>query len=733
MEVTVTVVVSILVVMMGIFVFMQNTKRTYGRYFLLLCLGVTTWLMANVYASVPVLGIDAINVMNEIAFVSGIGVLFFGYLFTRHFPYSHKRPIFGTELTLMILVVLLGAAISIFDQVSGRAISNNSGTIQYINGEYVWLYVGCFFIAFAGIFRSVLRSLKTKGLAKKYRAQLTLVLTGFGGATLIGILSNIIAPMFISDWSTVFTAPLAAIVLIGVITFAVIRHGLFDVRLAVMRTAAYILTLVTLATLYYVVVYAISVTLFKDDQSGTANVNPVNVFLALVLAFVFQPIKRFFDRVTNKIFYQDRYNTNDFYIQLNEVLTNSSDLEPTLKEAASEIQTALKSEQVFFVVIRDNDQYTQNGTSKHRRLAKADVHLLNHYVEANGGDAMLVQLLDESRQLRRMLMSHQVELVIPLVRNGAIVGYMLLGDQRTGGYNTRDLRVLQTIADELIIAIQHALAVDEVRSINASLQQRIETATAELRRSNARLKRLDETKDEFLSMASHQLRTPLTSIKGYLSMMLEGDIGKTTPMQNKVLGEAYSSSERMVHLIHDFLNVSRLQTGKFMLELEQTDVARVIEEEVKSLGRVAKSRDMEIKFTNKAGELSMVLDDNKIRQVVMNYIDNAIYYSHPESVIKVELLKQSDNVVLKVKDTGIGVPKIEQAHLFGKFFRATNARKQRPDGTGVGLYLAKKVIVAHGGNVLFESKPGKGSTFGFTLPIEQTKLLAKKDNIHKKI
>jgi len=144
---------------------------------------------------------------------------------------------------------------------------------------------------------------------------------------------------------------------------------------------------------------------------------------------------------------------------------------------------------------------------------------------------------------------------------------------------------------------------------------------------------------------------------------------------------------------------------------------------VQSLESVAASHSMKLEFVNTAGEVTLHLDDTKMRQVVMNYIDNAIYYSHPDTTITISLETTDKEVIMRVKDTGIGVPKSEQEHLFEKFYRATNARKQRPDGTGVGIYLAKRVVAALGGNIVFESKEGKGSTFGFRLPLKQDESL----------
>jgi signal transduction histidine kinase len=235
-----------------------------------------------------------------------------------------------------------------------------------------------------------------------------------------------------------------------------------------------------------------------------------------------------------------------------------------------------------------------------------------------------------------------------------------------------------------------------------------------LQKTNDKLKALDEAKDEFISMASHQLRTPLTSVKGYLSMVLEGDTGKITKDQRKLLDQAFISSQRMVYLIADLLNVSRLRTGKFVIEQVPTNLADVVEGELKQLTETAKNRHLEIIYNKPKNFPVLMLDETKIRQVIMNFADNAIYYTPSGGHIKVELEEKPQTIEFRVVDNGLGVPKHEQHHLFTKFYRAGNARKARPDGTGLGLFMAKKVIVAQGGSLIFKSEEGKGSTFGFS-------------------
>jgi signal transduction histidine kinase len=297
------------------------------------------------------------------------------------------------------------------------------------------------------------------------------------------------------------------------------------------------------------------------------------------------------------------------------------------------------------------------------------------------------------------------------------LGYLVLGQKRSGNpYGAQDIAVLEIISRELLLAIQNVLRFEEIRNFNITLQQRIEDATRKLRRTNEKLRRLDEIKDDFISMASHQLRTPLTSVKGYVSMVLEGDAGGLTPMQKKLLNQSFISSQRMAYLISDLLNVSRLRTGKFIIDPVPCNLAQVVQDEVAQLQETVKGRNLTLEYHKPERFPILMIDETKIRQVIMNFIDNAIYYTPSGGRITVKLSETPKTIELAVTDNGIGVPKHERHRLFTKFFRAHNAQKARPDGTGLGLFMAKKVIIAQGGAVIFKSQEGKGSTFGFTFP-----------------
>lgn len=406
----------------------------------------------------------------------------------------------------------------------------------------------------------------------------------------------------------------------------------------------------------------------------------------------------------------------EFHVKLITILTSTVALRELLERVAIEIQIATNASQAFFFVYKPDSHFVSSGTRGYIRPTASDCHLLELYFYRTGQDFIHPHMLHSEAEIRRLLKSYRADFVMPLRRGEEIIGFIFLGPRSSRTYTPYDIGMVFDIKDELAIAIQNAVSLEAVKELNTHLQQRINDATDELRKSNEQLRGLDTAKDEFVSMASHQLRTPLTSIKGYISMVLEGDAGKITKMQRQLLREAFTSSERMVHLINEFLSVSRVQTGRFLIEKRQLDLTKIARQEVRSLEATAESRDLVLKFTAPSSPVLVSADEAKIRQVIMNFIDNALYYSKPATTVAIELTS-GRNVQLTVTDTGIGVPANQQAKLFTKFFRADNARTQRPDGTGVGLYLAKMIIDGHKGKVIFSSKEGQGSTFGFSLPL----------------
>lgn len=613
------------------------------------------------------------------------------------------------------LLILFGYIAAIFSAIPGVVATGVDNLSIHANSTILTMYGVILLFYIAGSCIVLVKGRHGANMILKQRIKL--VSYGIIIAGSIGVFFNLVLPL-LNIYSFVLLGPSGAVALVAAVAYSIVKYSLFDVRLVIVRSLGYLLSIVTLALVYFLLAYTVSVLFFKDNTTSGISVNPFNIALSLVLAFAFQPIKRLFDRLTNFLFYRDVYDVEEFFARLTKRLSIITNLDVLLRYSSSEIASTLKASFGAFYIhqIQKTSLYVSTNDSK--AIPDKDVHTLDEYVGSSRKEIIITSSLDD-KKLKRMLNSYHIALTLPITKDSIVTGYLFLGEHLSSEYTTRDIKALLTIADELVIAIQNALSVQEIRELNDNLQHRVDVATKELRASNAMLRRLDKSKDDFISMASHQLRTPLTSIKGYISMVRDGDVGKITKTQDELLGEAFTSSERMVHLINDFLNVSRLQTGKFLIDKHPVDLAKVVQQELESLTTNAQSRKLSFTYRMPKKFPMLNLDEDKMRQVIMNFSDNAIYYSTEGTKIKVRLAVEGKNVVFTVTDTGIGVPRAEQSQLFNKFYRASNARKQRPDGTGVGLYLAKKVVDAHDGKIIFESVEGKGSTFGFKLPISE--------------
>jgi signal transduction histidine kinase len=709
----------VIAALIGLFVLSRGLQNWSTRAYGLMTLSFIILMIANLFtlgtvvdSSFALLCIRVVAAMTTAVLTSLYFVTQFLAVESRSQHYNRAVNVFVSVFGAIVLIIHFTPFV-FADAQLGRA-----GDIAVEVSFGIVLFILQAFTVLGLVVVHLLRGIH-KG-SKPQRGQNASILIGVLPALILAPITSFVLPIVYGQVIFVSLTPLYIVFFIGMVAYAMIRHGLFDIRLAVVRTATYILSLTTLASVYLVVAFLIFGPLL-GQQTLTWDV-VFNILLTLLLAFAFQPIKRFFDKLTNRVFYQDNYNVDDFFTEISSALTSTNDLHGLLSKAVQKIAYTVKSSDASFVIYNGDERSEQIGSGQYSRLSYKDARWLDEYFGTSVAGPKVLALLDaQDDPLRRMMVSHKIAIILPLQRQETKMGYLFLGEHKRSHYNPRDIRVLWSLADELVIAIQNALTVEQIKELNAHLEQRIDAATKELRRSNSQLQKLDEAKDEFISMASHQLRTPLTSIKGYLSMMVEGDVGDVTPEQKHVLGEAFISSERMVRLIGDFLNVSRLQTGKFIIDKHPVDMAKLVQREIDNLIPNAAARGMKFIYSVPKNIPLLDVDGSKLQQVIMNFCDNALYYSKDNGEITVSLKKKSDCVEFTVKDNGIGVPAAEQAHLFNKFFRATNARRARPDGTGVGLFLAKKVVDAHDGAIVFSSKEGKGSTFGFKLPLPNKK------------
>ncbi len=265
------------------------------------------------------------------------------------------------------------------------------------------------------------------------------------------------------------------------------------------------------------------------------------------------------------------------------------------------------------------------------------------------------------------------------------------------------------------------------RGVNKEVEMRkeMEELTMELQRTNIELQKLDEAKSEFLAIASHQLRTPLTAIKGFISMILEGMYGQTGTRERTTLEKVYISNERLVKLVNDLLDISKIEAGGFKYEWNEVNVHTTLLEVISELERSAIAKGLFLRIEPGDRRISITADGPKLRQVFLNIIDNAIRYTE-QGGITVRIQAAEDHVLISIQDTGIGLEPEEVTQLFQKYARGKSSRIG--EGTGLGLYVAKRIVEDHKGKISVESAgKDKGSTFF----IQLQKKLRPEEMLHK--
>lgn len=228
---------------------------------------------------------------------------------------------------------------------------------------------------------------------------------------------------------------------------------------------------------------------------------------------------------------------------------------------------------------------------------------------------------------------------------------------------------------------------------------------------------VEEVKSDFISIVSHELRTPLSAIKGFLSMILQKDFGELNDKQFHYLNRVYQSNQRMIDLVEDLLDVSSIESGKIKLAQNPLALESIITEVVTELASKGFEKQITLKV-NRKNRLPLVLaDETRLRQILVNLVDNAIKYSFPKSEVIIDFKVQADELVTSISDTGVGITASQIDRIFQKFGRIYNPMSVQSGGTGLGLYIVKRLVESHGGRIWVSSREGRGSRFSFALPI----------------
>ncbi len=698
------VITGVIAFLLGFFALLKNKKDPINLHWFLTSLAITVWSLAFVGV---ILSKDYHNadIWQYVLDAASIWIPIFFFLFS--FSLSGKT---WNKKILYFVSFLLGFIITTFTFTHYF----RSGLSPILSFNY-WVNPGPLYYVSPAIYASfvlaacilLVSSLRKARGFKKLQLKYVLIaaIVGFGGGA-TNFLPQLIHFYPIGNYFV--------IVYTFLITYSIAKHRLMDIRMVVARSLAYTLLIAIVGFFYSATAIWTDRVLFPvENETLTVQRLLVRIAVTLVVLFTFLPLKNWITKKTDKIFYKRSYDPDEVLDNLSHTMSSSIVLIELLYKVLNILTEDMKVSRGFFVIMKDGKTIDTTQGVGYKKSPNINVKEIETLCQDG---ISIYDELDENSKKKSILRRHDASIAIPLKSTNKMSGVLFLGEKSSGDmYSPQDLKIFEILGPEVTVAIENAKSYEEIQQFNAVLRSEIQKATHDLELANRNLRELDKAKDEFITMASHQLRTPLTAIKGYLSMLLEGDAGEIKVGQYEFIQEAYYGATRMVSLINDLLNVSRMETGRFFLEVSEFDVTRTTEEEIKQLDKAVKDKGLKLVFKKPSKHLTLCADEMKVRQVIMNFIDNAIYYTL-NGKITVKLYTERENICFEVADNGIGVPAEQQKHLFTKFYRAENARSTRPDGTGLGLFMAKKVIEEHHGEIIFHSVEGKGSTFGFKLP-----------------
>ncbi len=440
--------------------------------------------------------------------------------------------------------------------------------------------------------------------------------------------------------------------------------------------------------------------------------------VAIVINLLLNKLARYLIAKVNKTprgktVWQELYRINIDYLSLKDTQHQLAILFAQL--------TKSKTAKVGYKSHFDQEYYWRDNQNKSFKMIDQDYIEINRYFNQQNSKIIITkELKNVNNVLYKILVGYQIDLLIRLKNQHGIVGYLAF--EKDQNFNHQVIKQLLKTNDATVVSMMTADAHDQVTEDNITLKRQITKAQDEIERSTKQLNRLDTIKTDFINISSHHLRTPISLIKGYLSMLLEGEVGHLTRKQTNLILEALLASNRISDSVNDFLAISQLQAGNYNLQLQLAEIKPILKTQLNIAAALAKNHKIKLKkrLTRQMPDLKFELDQDKISQVIANLLINAINYSPAKSVVTISTKIEADNWILDIEDQGIGISKSDQEQIFDKFFRGKQAQKSYPDGTGLGLYLAKKIIELHYGSIeLVNSSKNKGSHFRITLPINK--------------
>lgn len=689
--------------LLGAVTYLNNPRARVNKTFALFTAVVSTWLFALLLTDTASSDVSALWFLRiALAIGSALGTAFI--IFADSFPAENERTLNDFSLKVLWAATVLFAIFSFTDyMIPSVANSQTESTLGSMTLCYVLQTLFITGEVFAGVFITLRRR---RRVTPQQRTQIQF----FGYSMLVTISASWI-PNFvfiIMDVSSIWTPFLTSFsyfIFALAMWFAITRHQLFHIRSIIARVIAYLAS-----AFLVVVVYAFVVGRSIDEYISSSSLRAVLTGLSLFAAIVvFHRVTTLFNKLTNRVFYREAYSTREAIEQLTAMLV--SQLDPVSIVDLSE-KLLLKTVRPVSVMILIYDLDSGHFSTRSKDLDATVRAILQLKNQSAAKDPIAIDTASE--KVANKMRVNAIQLVIPVYSAKSLEGCIVLGPRLSGEvYSGQDISFLTLAARTIGLALNSAKSYQKVANFNETLKSKVAMATKQLREKNSELERLHKTKDDFISMASHQLRPKITASSGFLELLSRSK-DDSKKERSELLDLAKQGMQQMSEIIVDMLDINRMESSELELSKERFDLAALLKSEASSMNKSNGTNRITLRMVSNSSRAYVQADKVKVREVIQNLLSNALQYSHDEVILQLE--KEAKWLRVLVIDTGIGLSKAEQKRLFEKFYRSEGAKRIRPTGSGIGLYAARLIIEAHGGAMLVSSVPTKGSSIGFKLP-----------------
>ncbi|MEX0621804.1 MAG: ATP-binding protein [Candidatus Woykebacteria bacterium] len=718
---------------LGIFIIYKNRRDLRNVTFGVFTLTMATWVLVNFFA-------DAAQTTEQATFWARMAIVtpsfmpFLLLLFSNIFP-TQEKPLSKIHWFLLSIPALIFLLLSPTHLNVEREIITETGRELIVGPLYTPFLVYFALYIVGTIFNLFRKYRKSTGLEK---LQIQYLVLGLIAAVGFALLFSVLLPI-LGISSLISFSPLASLFLVGSVSYAIVRHRLLDIEVIIRRSLVYSTLLASLIAIYSGLVFVLN-SFFLPGETGVFP-RVTDVIAIILVAFTIDPLRRVIERSTDKVFFKKRYNAQETIKQLSETLVSEIDLARLVGEIkkvlteslkVSKLSIYIRSDHEFFPAAIVNDFPTSLGTAVEKK------HLITKYL-VDHHDILIMDELErmqkEGKRLdpqladaMKLLSKAGVEVVVPLIVKGNLNGAMFLGEKLSQDiYSNTDIGFLEILSRQAALSLENAKLYEEQKLYGVRLTKEVERATSDLRHANERLKELDELKDEFMSIASHELRTPMTAIKSYVWLALHGKVSEKDPKVRTYLDKVFESSERMISMINDMLNVSRIETGRLKLEILPISIWKVAEEVKDELNARAAEAGVDIIIKKDTFAPLVMADRDKLTEIYTNLIGNSLKFTQSGGKVTVSAQKKGNVVEVYIADTGVGIAKENIGKLFKKYGKLNEsyATVSSSTGTGLGLYITKQYLEKMDGYIKVESTLGRGTNFTFALPIATGKDLQK--------